>query len=101
MTLGFIMTTVVIDSMGIGLILPVMPALLEEIGDIPLSEAAIWGGLLTTVFAVMQFFFSPVVGALSDRFGRRPVLLISLGILALDYLVMAVAQVFWILLLGL
>ncbi|MCG6883025.1 MAG: TCR/Tet family MFS transporter [Silicimonas sp.] len=100
MTLGFIMTTVVIDSMGIGLILPVMPALLEEIGDIPLSEAAIWGGLLTTVFAVMQFFFSPVVGALSDRFGRRPVLLISLGILALDYLVMAVAQVFWILLLG-
>ena len=77
-TLAFILTTVVIDSMGIGLILPVMPALLREIGDIPLAEAAVWGGLLTTVFAVMQFFFSPIVGAISDRFGRRHVLLVSL-----------------------
>lgn len=97
LTLGFILMTVVIDSMGIGLILPVMPALLREIGDIPLSEAAVWGGALTTVFAVMQFFFSPVVGAISDRFGRRPVLLIALFILTLDYLVMAVAQTFWLL----
>ena len=100
LTLGFILTTVMIDAMGIGLILPVMPALLREIGDIPLSQAAVWGGLLTTVFAVMQFFFSPVVGALSDRFGRRPVLLVSLFVLTLDYLVMAVAQAFWLLLLG-
>lgn len=100
LTLGFILTTVVIDSMGIGLILPVMPALLREIGDIPLSQAAIWGGALTTVFAVMQFFFSPIVGALSDRFGRRPVLLISLLVMALDYLVMAVAQTFWLLFLA-
>lgn len=100
LTLGFILTTVVIDSMGIGLILPVMPALLQEIGGIPLSQAALWGGALTTVFAVMQFFFSPIVGALSDRFGRRPVLLISLFVMALDYLVMAVAQVFWLLFLA-
>ena len=100
LTLGFILTTVVIDAMGIGLILPVMPALLQEIGNIPLSQAAIWGGALTTVFAVMQFFFSPIVGALSDRFGRRPVLLISLLVMALDYLVMAVAQVFWLLFLA-
>jgi len=97
LTLGFILTTVVIDSMGIGLILPVMPALLREIGDVPLSQAALWGGALTTVFAVMQFFFSPIVGALSDRFGRRPILLTSLGVMALDYLVMAVAQTFWLL----
>ncbi len=97
LTLGFILTTVVIDSMGIGLILPVMPALLRDIGDIPLSQAAIWGGALATVFAVMQFFFSPIVGALSDRFGRRPVLLISLFVMALDYLVMALAQTFWLL----
>ena len=100
LTLGFILTTVVIDSMGIGLILPVMPALLQEIGGIPLSQAAIWGGALTAVFAVMQFFFSPIVGAISDRFGRRPVLLTSLFVLALDYLVMAVAQVFWLLFLA-
>lgn len=97
LALGFILTTVVIDSMGIGLILPVMPALLREIGDVPLSEAALWGGALTTVFAVMQFFFSPIIGALSDRFGRRPILLISLAVMAIDYLVMALAQVFWLL----
>ncbi|MEM6387446.1 MAG: TCR/Tet family MFS transporter [Pseudomonadota bacterium] len=100
LTLGFILTTVVIDSMGIGLILPVMPALLQEIGDIPLSQAALWGGALTTVFAVMQFVFSPIIGALSDRFGRRPVLLISLLVMALDYFVMALAQAFWLLFLA-
>ena len=100
LTLTFILMTVVIDSMGIGLILPVMPALLREIGNISLADAALWGGVLSTVFAVMQFLFGPVVGALSDRFGRRPVLLVSLFIMALDYLVMAVAQVFWLLLLG-
>ena len=100
LTLTFILMTVVIDSMGIGLILPVMPALLREIGNISLADAALWGGVLSTVFAIMQFLFGPVVGALSDRFGRRPVLLVSLFIMALDYLVMAVAQVFWLLLLG-
>ncbi|MEM7753139.1 MAG: TCR/Tet family MFS transporter [Pseudomonadota bacterium] len=97
LTLGFILATVVIDAMGIGLILPVMPALLQEIGDVPLANAATWGGWLTAVFAIMQFFFSPVVGALSDRFGRRPILLISLFVLMLDYLVMAVAHALWLL----
>ena len=100
LTLAFILTTVVIDAMGIGLILPVMPALLREIGDIPLADAALWGGVLATAFAVMQFLFGPVVGALSDRYGRRPVLLISLFVMALDYLVMALAQAFWLLFLG-
>lgn len=100
LSLTFILMTVVIDSMGIGLVIPVMPALLKEIGDIPLADAALWGGVLTTVFAVMQFFFGPVVGSISDRFGRRPVLLISLFVMALDYLVMAIAQTFWLLLLA-
>jgi DHA1 family tetracycline resistance protein-like MFS transporter len=99
-TLAFILTTVVIDAMGIGLILPVMPALLREIGDMPLADAALWGGVLMFAFAIMQFVFSPIVGALSDRYGRRPVLLVSLLAMALDYLVMALAQTFWLLLAG-
>ncbi len=87
----FILITVVIDSMGIGLIMPVMPDLIREVRGGSLAEAALWGGLLATAFAVMQFLFGPLVGNLSDRFGRRPVLLIALGVMALDYLVMAVA----------
>lgn len=100
LTMTFILMTVVIDAMGIGLIIPVMPALLREVGDIPLADAAIWGGVLATAFAVMQFLFGPIVGALSDRYGRRPVLLASLFVMAIDYLVMALAQVFWLLLVG-
>ncbi|WP_322866334.1 TCR/Tet family MFS transporter [Aquicoccus sp. G2-2] len=96
----FILLTVVIDAMGIGLIMPVMPALLEEITGGGVAEAAMWGGLLATVFAVMQFLFGPVVGALSDRFGRRPVLLISLLAMAIDYAVMALAQTIWLLLIA-
>ena len=100
LSLTFIFSTVMIDAMGIGLIMPVMPALLQEIGGFPLSEAALWGGILAASFAVMQFAFGPIIGALSDRFGRRPILLIALFVMSLDYLVMAVAHVFWLLLLG-
>ncbi|XDA97207.1 TCR/Tet family MFS transporter [Sulfitobacter sp. LCG007] len=96
----FILATVMTDAMGVGLILPVMPDLLHEVRGGTLAGAALWGGVLTTVFAVMQFFFGPVVGGLSDRFGRRPVLLISLAALAIDFLVMAVAGSIWILLAG-
>lgn len=98
--LAFILATTMIDSMGIGLILPVMPALLRDIGDIPLADAALWGGILMTAFATMQFVFGPVIGALSDRFGRRPILLTALFVMAIDYLVMAMAQTFWLLLAG-
>jgi DHA1 family tetracycline resistance protein-like MFS transporter len=96
----FILLTVMIDSMGIGLIIPVMPDLIREVGGGTLSDAAIWGGVLTTVFAVMQFLFGPTLGNLSDRVGRRPVLLVSLGVLAIDYLIMAVAGTIWLLLAG-
>ncbi|WP_298839007.1 TCR/Tet family MFS transporter [uncultured Roseobacter sp.] len=96
----FILVTVMIDAMGIGLIIPVMPDLIQEVRAGDLAEAALWGGLLSTVFAVMQFLFGPVLGGLSDRFGRRPVLLVSLVIMALDYLVMAVAGSIWLLLVG-
>jgi MFS transporter, DHA1 family, tetracycline resistance protein len=95
--LGFILVTLVLDAMGIGLILPVMPDLLTEIGGGTIANAAVWGGILTTAFAVMQVIFGPVVGSLSDRFGRRPVLLVSLAVMAADYLVMAVAGSLWLL----
>lgn len=86
--------------MGIGLIVPVMPDLIREVQGGTLATAALWGGVLSTAFAVMQFLFGPMVGNLSDRYGRRPVLLISLAVMALDYLVMAVAGTIWLLLLG-
>lgn len=96
----FIMFTVMIDAMGIGLIMPVMPDLLTEVGGGTLGQAALWGGVLATSFAAMQFLFGPVIGGLSDRYGRRPVLLVSLVIMAIDYLVMAVAGTIWLLLIG-
>lgn len=93
----FIVITLALDAMGIGLILPVMPDLIAQINGGSIGDAAVWGGLLATSFAVMQFVFGPVVGALSDRFGRRPVLLTSLFVMCLDYLIMAVAGSIWLL----
>jgi DHA1 family tetracycline resistance protein-like MFS transporter len=97
---AFIMLTVMIDAMGIGLMIPVMPDLIREVDGGNLAQAAIWGGILSTTFAVMQFLFGPVIGGLSDRFGRRPVLLITTVIMAADYVVMALAGSIWLLLAG-
>ncbi|MBT8411390.1 MAG: MFS transporter, partial [Octadecabacter sp.] len=94
---AFILVTLTLDAMGIGLILPVMPDLIAEVSGGTIGTAAIWGGILATIFAVMQFIFGPILGSLSDRYGRRPVLLISLLIMTLDYLVMAVAGSIWLL----
>ena len=96
----FICMTIVLDAMGIGLIMPVMPDLLQEVAGADLSEAAIWGGLLTVVFAVAQFMFGPLLGSLSDRYGRRPVLLISLAIMVVDYVIMVFASTIWMLLIA-
>lgn len=96
----FILLTVMIDSMGIGLIIPVMPALILDLQGGSLAGAALWGGVLSTCFAVMQFLFGPVIGNLSDRYGRRPILLTSLFVMALDYVVMALAGTIWLLLAG-
>ena len=93
----FILMTLTLDAMGIGLILPVMPDLINEVEGGTIGTAAIWGGILATTFAVMQFIFGPILGSLSDRFGRRPVLLISLLVMTIDYLVMAVAGTIWLL----
>lgn len=96
--LAFVLMTLVIDAMGIGLILPVMPDLIREVNGGSLAQAAVWGGILATGFAVMQFLFGPVLGSLSDAYGRRPVLLISLAVMSADYLVMAVTGSIWMLL---
>ena len=98
--LFFVLFTVAIDAVGIGLIIPVMPGLLIEVGEGTLTNAAAWGGILSSVFAVMQFICGPTIGSLSDRFGRRPVLLVSLFFMSLDYLVMGFAHAIWLLLIG-
>lgn len=87
----FIFITVLIDILGIGLIIPVLPQLFEEVGGLNASEAAFVGGLLTATYAVMQFFFAPILGGLSDKYGRRPLLLIALLGLGLDYTVIIFA----------
>lgn len=90
--LAFIFVTVALNSMGIGLIMPVMPSLLMEVGgEAGIGAAAAWGGWLTLSYALMQFLMSPVLGNLSDAVGRRPVLTISLFTMGLDYLAMATA----------
>jgi MFS transporter, DHA1 family, tetracycline resistance protein len=96
----FIMFTVTLDAMGIGLILPVMPELIATVRGVSISDAALWGGILSASYAVMQFGFSPTIGSLSDRFGRRPVLLVSMAVMAMDYVVMALAGSIWLLLAG-
>ncbi len=96
----FIMITLVIDAMGIGLIMPVMPDLVRELAHTDLASAAKWGGVLAASFSVMQFLFSPTIGSASDRFGRRRILLVSLFFMAVDYVVMAVAGTMWLLLIG-
>ncbi len=96
-----IFTTVVLDSMGIGIIIPVMPALFSEVtGSDKISDIAIWGGLLASTFALMQFIFGPILGALSDRYGRKPILLLALFVMAAYYLLMGFAQTLWLLFLG-
>ncbi|WP_299920918.1 TCR/Tet family MFS transporter [uncultured Pelagimonas sp.] len=96
----FVLLTVMIDTMGVGLIMPVMPDLIKEVTGGNLANAALWGGVLTAAFAAMQFLFAPFLGSLSDRFGRRPVLLLSLAVMAVDYVVMAFAGSIWLLLVG-
>ncbi|MGQ0539342.1 MAG: TCR/Tet family MFS transporter [Gemmatimonadaceae bacterium] len=93
--LAFIFTTVLIDSIGFGIILPVTPELIMELTGAGLSAASTYGGWLLFSYAVMQFFCGPVVGNLSDRFGRRPVLLVSLGAFGLDYVLMGLAPSIW------
>jgi DHA1 family tetracycline resistance protein-like MFS transporter len=89
--LGFIFITVLIDVIGFGIIIPVIPKLITQLTGGTLGDASLYGGWLMFTFAIMQFLFSPVMGSLSDQYGRRPVLLFSLFGFGLDYLVLAFA----------
>jgi MFS transporter, DHA1 family, tetracycline resistance protein len=91
LALLFIFITVLVDVIGIGIIIPVIPTLIEDLTGEGLSQAAIYGMWLLVAFAGMQFIFAPVLGELSDKYGRRPVLLISLFGLSVDYLIHAFA----------
>jgi DHA1 family tetracycline resistance protein-like MFS transporter len=95
--LGFIFITILVDVIGLGIIIPVVPKLIENLTGESISEASRYGGWLVFSFAIMQFIFSPILGGLSDRFGRRPVLLLSLLGLGLDYILHAFApSIFWL-----
>jgi DHA1 family tetracycline resistance protein-like MFS transporter len=100
LTLACILVTILLDMIGVGIIVPVLPKLLEELTGGGIADAAVIGGYLVFVYASMQFIFSPILGNLSDRFGRRPVLLCSLLGLTFDYLMMSIAPVVWYLFIG-
>jgi len=92
--IGFIFITVLLDVIGWGLIIPVLPRLIAQMKNIPINEASKEGGWLLMVYAAMQFIFAPVLGNLSDKYGRRPVLLFSLFGFGIDYLLVAFAPTF-------
>lgn len=96
----FIFITVLIDMIGFGLIIPVMPSLLRELTGLEANESVLLGMMLIIAYSGMQFVCAPIVGALSDRFGRKPVLLAALAGFTIDYLIMGFAPVFWLLLAG-
>jgi DHA1 family tetracycline resistance protein-like MFS transporter len=89
--LVFVLLTVFIDSLGFGIIIPSLPSVIMELTGEPVSTAADWGGYLLAVYALLQFFMAPVFGNLSDRYGRRPVLLASLAAFGVDFLLTGLA----------
>nr|WP_294524265.1 TCR/Tet family MFS transporter [uncultured Rhodopila sp.] len=86
---GFILVTLVIDALGFGLVVPIVPSLVLEMSGLTASGAALWVGTLLTAFSVMQFVCAPILGGLSDRFGRRPVILLSLAGVGVNYAMLA------------
>ena len=96
----FVLITVMINSIGFGIMIPVLPDLLKLLTNLPNNEAVIYGMWLTFVFALFQFICMPIVGGLSDRFGRRPIMLLSLFGLAIDYFIMGFAPTVAFLFLG-
>ncbi|MCK0139557.1 MFS transporter [Aliiroseovarius sp. F47248L] len=96
----FILATILLDAVGIGIVFPIMPDLMQRVGASNTADGAFWGGILMASYAAMQFLCAPVIGGISDSLGRRPVLLLALVALTIDYIVMALATTFWWLLIG-
>ena len=96
----FILTTLMIDAIGVGIVFPIMPDLMDRVGSGSAAEGALWGGVMMSAYAAAMFVFGPVVGSLSDAYGRRPILIVALATLAIDYIIMAMAQTYWVLLVG-
>lgn len=97
---GIVFAIVMIDMLGSGIVTPVLPGLIIELTRVDIGTAAEYAGWLGAGYATMQFVFAPVIGNLSDRFGRRPVLLAAILMLGLDYLLQAMAPHFWWLIIG-
>jgi DHA1 family tetracycline resistance protein-like MFS transporter len=93
--ISFIFITLLLDVIGIGLIIPVFPQLIEELIHGNISEASQWSGLLTFAYAITQFICAPIIGNLSDQYGRRPVLLLSLLGFGIDYIFLSLAPTIW------
>lgn len=89
--LAFIFVTALMDVISLGIMIPVLPFLLKEMVGGDTATASLWAGVFGTVWAAMQFFVAPIIGMMSDRFGRRPVILTSIGGLGIDFLFMALA----------
>src|SRR5215216_2672682 len=96
----FALITVFIDVLGMGLVFPILPRLVQSLLGGAVAEASLAYGLLLAIYAVMQFFCAPIFGALSDRFGRRPVLLLALAGLGFDYVLLSLAPDIWWLVVG-
>ncbi|MEM7752893.1 MAG: MFS transporter, partial [Pseudomonadota bacterium] len=96
----FILVTLMIDAIGIGIVFPIMPDLMDRVGAANTAEGAFWAGVMMSAYAATMFLFGPIVGSLSDAYGRRPVLIAALATLTLDYVIMAMAETYWLLLAG-
>ncbi|WP_299628144.1 MFS transporter [uncultured Tateyamaria sp.] len=96
----FILITLMIDAIGIGIVFPIMPDLMDRVGAGDTGQGAFWGGVLMASYAGALFLCGPIVGSISDAIGRRPILIAALVMLAVDYVIMALADSFWLLLVG-
>ena len=96
----FVLITLFIDVLGMGLVIPILPKLVQSLFGGAIAEASFVYGLLVSIYAVMQFLCAPLLGALSDRFGRRPVILMALAGLGFDYVLLSLAPTIWWLVLG-
>ena len=96
----FLLATLMIDAIGVGIVFPIMPDLMDRVGAGSTAQGAFWGGVMMSAYAAAMFLCGPIVGSLSDAYGRKPVLIAALAALTLDYVIMALAETYWVLLVG-